>query len=193
MLPPLESNYIAQIPSMNSPTEGVDKVRRAEHRRLARKGDYRLAGSRYLCLTGQQRLAARRKERFENACGDHLENRECGGMQRVAARLLGSTRCEIRNGIHPGLVPPSGSHLTDSDEEGGCDNPGALSLRGQLLHPRYHQCSGQCDQQQDHVKQTATWTPSKTQEFKNSHRLLLRSTRSSLTIIPDRPPFLDYF
>jgi transposase len=81
---------------MNSPTEAVYKVRRAEHRRLARKGDYRLAGSRNLWLTGQQRLTESRKERFENACGDHLENRECLACKELLRDFWG--RPDARSG-----------------------------------------------------------------------------------------------
>jgi transposase len=47
---PLAENKIVhdRFHIMKLASEAVDKVRRAEHRRLTRKGDNRLAGSRYL-------------------------------------------------------------------------------------------------------------------------------------------------
>jgi transposase len=53
--------------------KAVDKGRRAEHRRMTREGDNRLAGSRYLWLTGQERLTEGQRERFETAYCEHLE------------------------------------------------------------------------------------------------------------------------
>jgi len=63
---------------MKLASEAADKVRRAEYRRLTRKGDNRLAGSRYLWLTGQERRTKGQRERFEKACSGHQETGKLG-------------------------------------------------------------------------------------------------------------------
>ena len=58
---------------MKLATEAVDKVRRGEHRQLAKQGDTRLSGTRYLWLTSQENLSDRQKERFDAAYKHELE------------------------------------------------------------------------------------------------------------------------
>ena len=52
---------------MKLATEAVDKVRRAEQKKLKAEGDNRLTGTRYLWLSGQENLSEKQQERFDAA------------------------------------------------------------------------------------------------------------------------------
>lgn len=86
---PLAENKIVhdRFHIMKLASEAVDKVRRAEHRRLTRKGDNRLAGSRYLWLTGQERLTEKQRERFEKAYSEHLETGKAWAFKELLRDL----------------------------------------------------------------------------------------------------------
>jgi transposase len=52
---------------MKLATEAVDKVRRAEQKKLKAEGDHRLTGTRYLWLSGQENLSDQQRRRFDVA------------------------------------------------------------------------------------------------------------------------------
>ena len=58
---------------MKLASEAVDKVRRSEHRELQSHGDKRLAGTRYLWLSGQENLTESQRMRFDAVYKQELE------------------------------------------------------------------------------------------------------------------------
>ncbi|HEY0980857.1 ISL3 family transposase [Schlesneria sp.] len=52
---------------MQMATKGVDKVRRAEHRKLLKEGDDRLSHTKYVWLTSQENLSEKQRSRFDEA------------------------------------------------------------------------------------------------------------------------------
>jgi transposase len=59
---------------MKLASEAVDRVRRAEHKELKSIGDTSLTGTRFIWLTGFERLSENQQERFDDLIDSSLEN-----------------------------------------------------------------------------------------------------------------------
>jgi transposase len=68
-------------------SEAVDKVRRGEHRELTEQGDNRLAGTRYLWLTGQENLSDSQRERFDEVFKQELETAKAWAYKEMLREL----------------------------------------------------------------------------------------------------------
>jgi transposase len=72
--------------------DAVDRVRRAENRRLRARGDPRLVGTNYWWLTNRARRDRRRWRAFAPLRQSALKTARCLGDQEVALRLWGYLR-----------------------------------------------------------------------------------------------------
>lgn len=103
---------------MKLATEGVDKVRRQEHRQLKQGNDNRLAGTKHLWLTNQENLSDSQHERFNAAYNRQLETGTAWAFNRAAERPVASTFGEARDNVFLALVQTSHLHKVDATEKG---------------------------------------------------------------------------
>jgi transposase len=175
---------------MKLASEAVDKVRRAEHRRLIRKGDNRLACSRYLWPTGQELLTAKQRERFEKAYSAHLETGKAWAFKELLRNLWAHSDAKsateffrdwYRRVIHTKLTQMKKLATTIRDRLANVVSycvHGITNAVDEGIHSKIMS-----------IKRRF-WRLSQSRELQNSHLLLLRWTRSPLTIILDGPKYL---
>jgi transposase len=150
----------------------LDSLSRAEHRRLTRKGDNRMAGYRYLWLTGQERLTKRQRERLEKAYSELLETGEARAFKEWLRDLCAHSdamsateffRNWYRRVIQTKLTPMKKVTTTIRERLGNVDSTCVRGITNAVTEGI-----------QDHVDQTVSWRLSQPRELQNSRLVLLR-------------------